>query len=823
MALNLSGYVDPGTYVSEVVTPAAISIATVPDILAIVATGNKSKRSTNETIKRGQILQEALTLSGSAPYIGTLVNRGDRRISNTTVRRTLNTQILEIPDSAVSYLATSLSGNAAGPFDISTNKAIGFKMDAGSEITIQLAYSAAPVAPVISGSYIVVQYAFSGVGGNAATRAQVVAAINTALAAAGSLGYGAAYAAVASDITTGIKFTSPISTVDSDVQILKPAGLDGTTLFGFAVTPALAVTKIEIDGAYYDAAATWEIDYVATNTDLDSLENAATKIIRVGSYAGVTSFLSMTDYELTGGDIDWSPNSTAVFTGLVGTYNLGTVDTIKIALDGKAAVQIDLNGLASPPLNYTNPAAPAATTAAEVAKNINAVLSTAANYGPRYATVATDVGGAVKLTSPDQGIVSSIEISTPSTANATQVIFGLTTGQLPYTEIGAGNKPSVGVLYFATYEYDRALTEYNVPKRFFSEDQMVQDLGPVAYENVLSTYGQIAFENGAPSIFTCQVYDTIPGAPTVNEVKAAIDGLSQSSLITDVCVADTRLNVQTYLQQHIEDQSSPTEKNYRCAWFGMPVGTVIGDKDTPNSFVYRSAVTLQVMPDSTARGRLYLVGPTNVDRVITLEDGSETTLNLDSTAVAAAVAARHTSFTSPAVSLASKNVVGFDVNTFPTYLRGERAQLASNGVLVVTLDGGRLSILDPVSTEAGGGNLTKFLFRSCASQKDNVSRSVTKVVDTNLRGVVPDDLADFIFDIKAFVGQSLIALIQGGAIGPFRDNNGVSRDIDLSRDVQAQQSTTDPTKFLFRYNFYLRYPALRFLGEFSVDNPFFNV
>ena len=86
---------------------------------------------------------------------------------------------------------------------------------------------------------------------------------------------------------------------------------------------------------------------------------------------------------------------------------------------------------------------------------------------------------------------------------------------------------------------------------------------------------------------------------------------------------------------------------------------------------------------------------------------------------------------------------------------------------------------------------------------------------------MPEDLADFIFDIKTYVGQALVSLIESGAIGPFRDANGVSRDIDLSRDVQAEQSQTDPTKFFFRYFFFLRYPALRFFGEFSVDNPFF--
>jgi hypothetical protein len=171
--------------------------------------------------------------------------------------------------------------------------------------------------------------------------------------------------------------------------------------------------------------------------------------------------------------------------------------------------------------------------------------------------------------------------------------------------------------------------------------------------------------------------------------------------------------------------------------------------------------------------------------------------------------------------LASKTIIGFDSTTFPTYLRNERAQLASNGVMVVTQDGGNLRILDPVTTEAGGGKLPQFSYRETTSQKDNVSRLIDQVISRNLQGVVPSDLADFIFDIKVFIAGVLTSLIETGAIGPFRDSNGVSRDIDLSKDVQAEQSSTDPTKFFFRYFYFLRYPALRFFGEFSVDNPFF--
>jgi len=826
MALELSGYQDPGTYIGEVVNPAQISLATVPDVLAIVAHGNRSKRSTNEAVKRGQVFSETLTVAGVAPHTATLGSRGDRRVSNTTVRRTLSGETIELPDSAISFGFAVLTGSVLTTVDISTAKAFGFKMDNGQEITIQLEYNMA-ASTTISGSLVISKHPFSGVAGASATPAEIATAINAALVAATTLGYGTTYAAAVTVSTNKLVFTSILTTPYSDVYIVAPFANSGTAVLGFTV-PAYASTIVTIATVYYNVSATYEIDYVAVNTSLDPLTNTATKITRTGSFANVTSFYENTDYLLTTGDIDWSPDTAASFTGSPSeNFDLSTNDNIRVAFDGKAAVTIDLNNgaLAGVVPGYAVPVAPAATTAEEVVNNINAVIAIAANYGPKYraCAVTAATGTKVKLVSPTEGIASSIELSAPTSLNATAAIFGLIPSQLPYTVLGLGSKPGIGVIYFITYDYDRPTADYNNPKRYFSEDQMTADLTPVSMANILSTYGQITFENGAPSVVCCQVNDlTLPGFPTVNEIKSAIDALAISSVTTDVVVADTRLNVQTYLVNHIEVQSSPTEKNYRSGWFGMPTSTLVGDKDTPDTFVYRAAVTLQVAPDSPARGRMILVAPSGVDRTISLEDGSQLTLTMNSTALCCAIAARHTSFTSPAISLANKTITGFDATTFPIYLKAERAQLASNGVMVVTMDGGNLRILDPVTTEAGGGAASKFMYRETASQKDNVSRLMDQIISNNLQGVVPTDLSDFVFDIKVFVAAVLTSLIETGAIGPFRDANGVSRDIDLSKDVQAEQSKNDPTKFNFRYWFFLRYPALRFMGQFSTDNPFFN-
>jgi hypothetical protein len=194
-------------------------------------------------------------------------------------------------------------------------------------------------------------------------------------------------------------------------------------------------------------------------------------------------------------------------------------------------------------------------------------------------------------------------------------------------------------------------------------------------------------------------------------------------------------------------------------------------------------------------------------------------MSLDSTYVATAVAALQSSLGSVAASMLGREIQGFDSVSFETYLDAERHLLASSGVLVVTLDASRLVLLDPLTTEAGGAGVTAFAEPNASPQKDNLRRRIIGAVRSQLRGVVPDDLAEVILDIKTVVGNTIEQEILAGEVGKYRDANGRARPIDLSRDVQAMQHPTDPTKYKFRYSANMRYVAKRFDGEFTVDAP----
>ena len=130
----ISRYVDPGTYLSEVVAPAAVNVQTLPILPTIIAAGSRSKRVLNEDIQRGFVSGETLTVAGSAPYVATLSGRGDRKSGNTTVFAD------GIPVNAdyISYVAATVTGSVTGPFDLSTNNAIQLSLDGQRECDFTL-------------------------------------------------------------------------------------------------------------------------------------------------------------------------------------------------------------------------------------------------------------------------------------------------------------------------------------------------------------------------------------------------------------------------------------------------------------------------------------------------------------------------------------------------------------------------------------------------------------------------------------------------------------------------------------------------------------
>lgn len=838
MVFSPTGYTDPQAAVALVNTPGSIS-TTQARTLCIVGIAPRVRRYDDEAVVRGKVYDETLTAwTAATPFRCVLANPSNRD-RNAAI---LYKNGLALGLGQWSFVPAFMTGTEWAGATIDVSAATGtdqyFTLKADDKIVVTIDMDAAVTA-------------VAGVPA-AATGAKIAEAINYELSnAAGTYfaAYGAAYSAFASSATGVanpiITLTSPITTSVSDIKILT--SLDETNdaaslISNTAWAPQLvapwagvqADTYVEVIDAAYSATATWTIEYVTIETQTDPLDNAIaasplSDILSVGSYIGTASYTDDYDYEVTGNTIDWLTTDWAIAIAtatIIENYNIvaGTNDELKFSINGIDPITVTL----SPG---------AAQTAALVAVDINTALDASADYGPLFSHVASDAGGFLRLTAPypfenypvAKGEVSEIVFYT-ATDDAFATFFGATTQ--PYAVNGTGKRPSFGTTYYVTYEVTRATTDYNTPQLFYNPDQMYAYTGPLTDTNytvnLLAIAGEIGWENRAPRLGVCQINDsTAPGTPTATQVKAAIDGCETKDWITEVVALDcadgtSGAELSAYLMNHVASMSAPLAKKYRRAWFGMARSTDVGDPDTPNTFVHRSTQTLQPGVVSPARGRLILVAPSEADRVLTLNDGTEVTYECHSSYMAVAVAALYTSFTSPADPLMRQDIVGFVTSddSFETYLDGERHTLASQGVTVVTKNAGRLTLLDPITTEGGGSNVIQFKEISNSACQDAVSSTVTSLLDANAVGVVPDDLADFVADSKTWIMLGILANINNGTIAPFVDANGNIRDIDPSTDIWLEQSSTDPSTYYFRYWYRHRYVSKYFWGEYSVDNPF---
>jgi hypothetical protein len=829
--------IEPGVVITEQIVPNGVNVATQPIGVALIGVGNRDKRVSNEAVVRGQVADETLTFSGSSPYIATLANRASRVAGLASISRTLNGNTQALSSNAWAFNAATVAGTNAGPFVMvaGTNNAFALEIDGLRAVTMVITNGGANSVTLSNQQINVVRTDTLAT----LTRAQFAAAINAGLNAATTLGFSATHV-YATDITTGVRITGrPISEVGSasDVRLFAPAAQTGMTLvFGSATLDAASVVRL-VDETVYSASAVFEATYVALTDNVDGLTETPTRVVRVGSYPGLSDFAQGTDWTLNSGDIDWTPDTAATLTGANGTYDLDPDDTFSMSLDGLSLGTFDLVNGASTVLGFdTTVVSAAAATPTEVTTNINALA--AWTWGPRYATIAALSGSGFTITSPNAGRTASniLITSNGSTSQATAVaaLFGSSFTD-PTLVQGAGRRPTLGSVYYVTYDYVRPTNEYNRPYLHTTLSSAQTQIGAPSFDvvdyNPLAIASELAFLNGAPYIFTIQINDaTLEGTPTIVEIEDALNGATITDDITEVIIVGepgTRAETYSLLVSHVEDQNGPVEKHYRRVWAGAARDTVIGDANTPGTLRFFAGATFQVGPSSPGRGRMFFAAPpqeSGVSRTVRLDDGSSVSVDLDGTFLAAVAAAKRASFLSPASTLTRQNLTGFNLNDITdVWTPPERRQLINGGLLLVGYDGGVLRVVEGVSTERAGGALAQFEVDSSSPQKDTLVRKVIQAIDDNLVGLVPLDLANFLLDIKVLVGQVITGEIASGNVGPYTDaTTGAVRDINLATDIIVRRRGTDARVYEFDFWFNLRMPALKFLGTFSVDTAFFS-
>lgn len=123
----------------------------------------------------------------------------------------------------------------------------------------------------------------------------------------------------------------------------------------------------------------------------------------------------------------------AVLTGT--NLNLLGLDTsnfnVKIQIDAFASTEIDITADLGVSGSYV---------IGDLVTNINAALSA---VHISLASVASDVGGQLRLTSPTANQSSKVELTAPSGTDATLEAFGLSESDFPHTQNGIGGNPNV--------------------------------------------------------------------------------------------------------------------------------------------------------------------------------------------------------------------------------------------------------------------------------------------------------------------------------------------------------------------------------------------
>lgn len=574
----------------------------------------------------------------------------------------------------------------------------------------------------------------------------------------------------------------------------------------------VSANVITVTVAYYSASSVYVVDYVATDLLQDFLDNVNIQRLKgIGLFPGADNFILNTDYQLVGETVDWSIATQVTFTGLnAGPFDLSVNKNINISINGKGSIEIDCSAGA---------AVPAAVTIAEVAAAINAALTASSIYGSVYGSVASDGTTGVELVAPEDGqyvgSASTIVFLKPLTLDGTNTVFGISTFTVTY--FGIGKRPVAGTQFYVTYEYTRVSDEYNTVRHFFSDSAFYNDIGMVNQNNPLSIAGLIAYKMGVQDLYVIQVADSDgDGVYTDTDYVTALQALVDERLITDFVVLKSSSLIRANAVDILVQEASITKSNFKRYWCGIPRDTVAGDIQTAGSIVYIAKNELQVSATSPGRGRFMLCAPANYSMVIVEETGEQVTMELDSCYQSVADVAAQMTLGNVSDSLLRVHTVGPVVEL--EYSDAERRYLTVNGVNVHTVSGSTVLMFDPVTTDTGGN--VEYQEPNASPQKDTVSFKIIDAINENIIGLVPDDLAAFLGSVKTVVGGVLTAAIDDGDIGSYRDKSGKVRDIDYMKDIVALRDANDPTKYLLRYWFELKYVAKRVNGMYSVDNPF---
>ncbi len=450
--------------------------------------------------------------------------------------------------------------------------------------------------------------------------------------------------------------------------------------------------------------------------------------------------------------------------------------------------------------------------------------------------IIVDVNGAVTGTSGasyviiDEVPVETTVAVTTTTGNAPVASIEITASPfiaLPVPPIvpftvdyrTRGDEADPGQLYYFTGNFLRGDELYNNPILVLDRDDGRTLLGPSTVDNHLHIANELAFDNNVFGVYYVQVADADEdGVFQQTDFKTALLATEEVDGITDriVLARQDAWGDQLAVNERAND---PFEKRESLDWFGAPIGTPIGDRQTPDTLRFISDKTLRVFGQSPSHGTRILVAPTTATVNVVLQSGDTVTVTLDGSFVAGALASLTASFSDPANTVLKKNLGGFQ--SVQTYTEKENVLLGDGAMDYFTdLGNGVIRIEEDTTVDTSSAD---FYLISAMTQKQFVTKVVRREMENSVIALVVPSAEAGVGIIKATLSGILLGLLGRGIIGQYEDDNGNSRKYDPSSDIVVFRDSADPTLYHMFYAYFLRMPIKRVFGLFTVNSNDFGV
>jgi hypothetical protein len=438
-----------------------------------------------------------------------------------------------------------------------------------------------------------------------------------------------------------------------------------------------------------------------------------------------------------------------------------------------------------------------------------------------YVTLEFTPDTVLRVRDPLTGALISFSVVQAGGENTPFISFAtLPSGDVEVKYEHRGQEPDPGNIYFITAHQLRPDALYNTPIKFLLRDDMDRGLSPKTSDNHVWLMGDLAFDTGFFGAYFVQVQD-LSGTQDFSaaDFRLAIDSTETNSEITDIIVL-SRFDVLGYSKTSVERMNDPFEAKERALWVGVPIGTPIGDVDTPDTLVFLARKTLQFSGLNPARGQVRLCANQRAVRTFLLEDGSSSQVTLDGSFLAGYTAAHNASFVDPSETLLAKDTGSFDeMDTF-----NEKEIQIIGGASIYWFDDvgagifrfGESHTVDTTSPETNE--------ISAINQKDDVVRRVRRDMNDALIGIVPPSTTAGVTIITSTLVTILSNLVTRGIIAPYgqEENPPVIRKIDPNKDVVIFVDEQDRRLYNFQFFFNVKQPIKRLFGLFSLNSRFWD-